>query len=69
MSGPFLPTMGSILGLPAPAAQPNPKSFIVLGQPLSTAEIAEWTFPTRSPPVGTPQTRITTSAGALFSGP
>ena len=45
MSGPFLPTMGSILGLPAPAAQTNPKSFIVLGQPLSTAEIAEWTYP------------------------
>ena len=45
MSGPFLPTMGSILGLPAPAAQTNPRSFIVLGLPLSTAEIAEWTNP------------------------
>ena len=64
MSGPFLPTMGSILGLPAPAAQTNPKSFIVLGQPLSTAEIAEWTYPDMKHTAAQ-----TTNAGALFSGP
>jgi hypothetical protein len=37
--------------------------------PFRRRKLASGPIPTRSTPVGTAQTRITISAGALFSGP